>query len=936
MNRRAWWGLALAACTPAPPQGPEPARPADPPLPVATVVVEPLLGDDRRDAARAAQRAGLLSLHATAVDRHHELAPRHDGRGVLIAILDSGIDPAARGLDSTSDGRRKLVDLRDFSGEGAVALAPATVRGDTIWIGPRRLLGGTHVLARAPGAVWGGAVAEVRFGSGASADLNDNGRVGDTLLVVVAGAPGSWTLFADAGLDGSLQNDRPVRDFAVAGEWFGWSAIGTPPVGIAVNLADHGQVPSLALVVDNAAHGTHVAGIAAGRALYGVTGFDGVAPGAQLLGYKIVNNAEGGITTTGAMHRAITAALAEAERREMPLVINVSYGVGTPREGTAIIDSIIDGLLASHPAVVMTAAAANDGPGLSTLGVPASAHRVLSVGATLPLVFQGLAPDPARLDPVASFSSRGGERAGPDLVAPGIGWSEVPRFDAGNEEKSGSSMAAPHAAGLVARLLSGLVAERRTWTRTLIHRALVRTARPVPDAGLLDQGAGVPDLVAAWRWLQGHRRAAEIEVADGDHQRQSGIWRDDVSGREPIRLRLRRLDAPDPLRIRVRVSAEWLRVEGPALRTLTDGGLSVFLAVDPAILAVAGVHQAEVRIDPANDPSSGPLARVPVTLLVPVADAATSPVTAALQAGSTARVVFRADTGRGFAVIASALTEDGVALMALHEPGGKPNRTQPAVPAGPGSVTGVLAVDAREVRRGLYELVFQAPTTRGVAVRGSVVRSPVHLEATGRDDSVAVLVTSLAAAPLDLQLRVGMLGAEVTTRMHGSASLPRDTVLVLPPWTGAAVLDVTMPDEEWSRFTDFGVSIRDRQDRILATMPLNHATGRLRLQLPRTWQGDTLRLRVTPAAALDTPATPWEVTLVVRAMLDQPAAIDRGGTMMAALAPGATRRVSHAVGRWPAVVPAGWSRLMQLVVFDDDDREWTREVAIPTMPGRGP
>ena len=43
---------------------------------------------------------------------------------MLIAILDSGIDPGTLGLITTSQGTPKVLDLRDFSGEGHVPLAP--------------------------------------------------------------------------------------------------------------------------------------------------------------------------------------------------------------------------------------------------------------------------------------------------------------------------------------------------------------------------------------------------------------------------------------------------------------------------------------------------------------------------------------------------------------------------------------------------------------------------------------------------------------------------------------------------------------------------------------------------------------------------------------------------------------------------------------------
>ncbi|MHB1330110.1 MAG: S8 family serine peptidase, partial [Gemmatimonadales bacterium] len=281
-------------------------------------------------------------------------------------------------------------------------------------------------------------------------DINGNGDNADTLAVVVGKAADGWVLFADTDGDGSLGNERPVRDFLAARETFGWTTAGrASPMAVAANFSGTDSAPVLDLFFDNSGHGTHVAGIAAGHAMYGVQGFDGVAPGAQLLGLKISNNAHGGISVTGSMIRAIDYAIRFARERRMPLVLNMSFGVGNEREGAARIDAILDSVLTANPEVLFATSAGNDGPGLSTMGFPGSADRALSVGATIPPAFTGAAAG----DVVAFFSSRGGEVAKPDILAPGIAFSTVPRWDIGSEDKSGTSMASPHVAGALALLL---------------------------------------------------------------------------------------------------------------------------------------------------------------------------------------------------------------------------------------------------------------------------------------------------------------------------------------------------------------------------------------------------------------------------------------------------------------------------------------------------
>src|SRR5207244_13107147 len=109
-------------------------------------------------------------------------------------------------------------------------------------------------------------------------------------------------------------------------------------------------------------------------------------------------------------------------------------------------------------------------------------------------------------DFVGSCSGRGGRFRKADVVAPGWAFSTVPSFDTGNEIKAGTSMSAPYAAGLAACLMSALAQEGRTPDGAEVSAALRVGAAGLPGARVLDQGAGVPQLEPAHRWLSAARQ----------------------------------------------------------------------------------------------------------------------------------------------------------------------------------------------------------------------------------------------------------------------------------------------------------------------------------------------------------------------------------------------------------------------------------------------
>src|SRR5436309_8176216 len=408
-----------------------------------------------------------------------------------------------------------MLDVRNFSREEAVQLTPVTPTGDgTVMIGGRPLSGAGRVGRLTSASTWYvGSLSERSFGRPPAGDVNGNGRNTDEFPVVVVKASDGWVAFLDTNLDGSFEDEMPLHDYRQGREMI---ALGTKPLTIVANFSETAadSTPVLDLFFDTSGHGTHVAGIAAGYNLFDVAGFNGVAPGAQIMGLKIANNARGGVTVHGSMMRAIDYAARYAAQRNLPLVLNMSFGVGNEHEGRAVIDSIIDAFLLTHPGAVFTISAGNDGPGLSTVGFPGSADLALSVGATYPGVFAA-APQPGvppARDVLGWFSSRGGELAKPDIVTPGVAFSSVPRWDTGNEVKGGTSMASPHAAGLAACLISGLAQEGRHATAADIIQALRISARPFGGARAIDDGAGMPVLETAYQWLEGGHQGSIYSV----------------------------------------------------------------------------------------------------------------------------------------------------------------------------------------------------------------------------------------------------------------------------------------------------------------------------------------------------------------------------------------------------------------------------------------
>lgn len=845
-----------------------------------------------------AARLGLMPLVTTNVPGFRSANPTFDGRGVVIGILDSGLDPSIPGLLQTTTGETKILDLRDFSGEGRIALAPVVPAGDAVQIGGLSLGGAAAWTARSSSPWFGGVLRERPLGELPASDLNADGDDEDALAVLVLRLEGEWMVLVDRDGDGSLAGEQPVRDFLRARESFFWTPkTGAPALALAVNLADvPGEAaPVLDLYFDTSAHGSHVAGIAAGHDIYGVAGFDGVAPGAWLLGLKISDNAQGGVTTSGSMARAMSYAIRFATERRLPLVLNMSFGVGNEREGRARIDAIIDSILIANPGVVFTIAAGNDGPGLSTLGFPGSASRAIGVGATMPAIFRPGAEGPgAAQEPTASFSSRGGELAKPDFVTPGVAYSTVPGWNTGDEIKGGTSMAAPHAAGLAARLMSGLVQRSLPIDAARIRLALEATARAVPSAERPDAGAGRPDLLRAWQWLITPHDVEPLVVGvSGAVPGTSALLRRGPapSGDTTVVFTLERVRPGPARRLLLASSVPWL--QAPEAVTLEGDRVEVPILVRGG---GDGFRSGDVVVRAAADTAAGPLARLGITLLTPAPLA--TPITIEAPLNGTARSGVPVQAGRAFAVEIESVGDPAGADVHLYEPDGRPWRDgQSRALSADAETPTVFAIDARDADEGLYEVVLRAADAGPAKAALTVHAAPFAITAVERAGAV-VRVTGRAFGGLTKAGPTAhIVGAERVMPVEARAGLPRRLPIALPAWVRRVRVDVEMPRAQWSRFTDLGVTLFDAEGRQLGKEPMNYPGVRFDVDsLPDAVPGRAITLGLFPGLADPSDEGAWSATVTVRFM-------GADETLLRPLPPDGVK-VAAGLVRWRFALPA--------------------------------
>ena len=785
--------------------------------------------------------------------------PTWDGRGVVIAVLDTGVDPSVPGLEKTSTGAVKVIEARDFTGEGDVSLEVVTdaVEGDV------------HVLRTADGVVRGhdhlkvapadgeplrlGFFREAALQNSEVNDLDQDGRSDGVFAVLAYRRAGDRepVCVIDTDGDGDLADEEARPSYRQDPRWFAFThpdpKKNQTPVALAATvLLDEDRV---SLHFDDGGHGTHVAGIASGFGIAGRAGFDGIAPGAQVISLKIGHGGlAGGATTAGSMSKAVAYASRWAREHDVPVVMNLSYGIGSEIEGRADMDVDLDKALRANRLLLASVSAGNDGPGLSTVGTPAAARLAWTAGALLePVNAEALWGGKIGGPKVFGFSSRGGELDKPDGLTPGVAFSTVPPF-LHRAVMAGTSMAAPQATGVHALLVSAARAEKLPWTAGKVLRALRTTARPLPGYTSLDQGAGVVRVGAAWDALKRQAKHATGQLVAGwkvetpvpsapgtdgsgsywrvgaylpDRDERvsvevSPIFYDDVTDAQKNRA----FDDFD-----LDTDASWLRADRGSFALRGEASESLKLALDATRLAEkVGLHVGHLTAKVAGVEAF----RVPVSVIVPnrFRDVRTRVFSGTLEAGDIARTFVEVPPGATAMVVALETPKGryGDTWLLPYDPDGRPVAEWEHHAS---SRDGTLATMVRagdDLAPGVWELDTYG-SFRNAEASHWVMRVTFHAVQLPAVVRYQVPDGGLPQAELTVTNRFderfrgkvnAVVDAAVRVRPIQVTGSEAREVIAVGPGTDQLVLLLALEKETYNRFTDVAVDLLDETGKAVA------------------------------------------------------------------------------------------------------------------------
>jgi hypothetical protein len=539
----------------------------------------------RSNGARGAEDAGL--------DDWRTRYPHFDGRGVTIAVIESGLADLSHpmvGTARTLDGRAvpKLAGILNAidptrPDETRVAL-DVNVQATTSWT----RIGSRTYLLPGPGVY--------RFGR---FDLPLGTNVVRQFAILEDARSGDILLDTDG--DGDFRDERPVADVNTR---LDVRALSLDPETTLPFVIARGHRPhTVHVYIASSGHHTMTMSVAAGSDAP-MNLAPGVAPGARVLLVR-------GSALSESFVDYIEAYLAAAERTDVDVITDSAGVTALPDTAAEFLGRFFSRLRAAYGKIVFRAAHNTQ----LFLGSAANADGALSVGgslgpATFGLLYGGTI-DGTQVHPTGAAGPGIDGAIRPDVLAPmhvvaaslttvdqGI---SIPRgaprwrLPAGYEISCCTSGSSPYAAGLAALLVSGARQSALDYPPGALEHAIRVGARFLSNAPAHQQGNGVFDVNRAWEELRGQIdhgiRAAGIFEREG--------WRAGASARRTLTL-LRESGPPASLEYRVTWLGNDDTFSSPASVVLTRGRRATF-PIDITV-ATAGVHSAILNLhEPTSD-----------------------------------------------------------------------------------------------------------------------------------------------------------------------------------------------------------------------------------------------------------------------------------------------------------------------------------------------
>ncbi|EOD00181.1 intracellular alkaline serine proteinase [Caldisalinibacter kiritimatiensis] len=235
---------------------------------------------------------------------------------------------------------------------------------------------------------------------------------------------------------------------------------------------------------DDNGHGTHVAGIIASSGYSSNGKYTGVAPKANILGIKALDESGSGSTSD-----IISAIQWVIDTKDVYNTKVLNLSLGSPANEPYYSDPLAKAAEAANDAgITVVVAAGNSGPSKNTILSPGISPSVITVGA----IDDNKTPEISD-DTIADFSSRGPTNDGlkkPDLVAPGVDIMSLSnnKLD-GYTSLSGTSMATPLVAGTAALMYQ----KNSNLTPKAIKSSLKNSCTSIEE-NYDEQGSGVLNL----------------------------------------------------------------------------------------------------------------------------------------------------------------------------------------------------------------------------------------------------------------------------------------------------------------------------------------------------------------------------------------------------------------------------------------------------------